>query len=218
MKKSEMPKKQREAWEVYAGFKGTPEDTEVDELLRGIPVSTLRHITKFGGYKEIPSNIIEEAAESVGVPFKDLPLIEVSRVHTADEQVVEGGKHLIRIPRRLDKRRVPETLRHELAHFKLEHSAKTLGEIKGESGVQHYSKEIEADKLSQKKFSWRDLVDLIFTSVVEDGLTWREAISVIREAAENIGISSKMVKKAVEYIKNYLVRYDIDINSSTFPR
>ena len=80
-------------------------------------------ITKKGGYKEIPEEVIRGAMIDVGLdPEEPFPPVVVKRGESLakiwEDPEQEGGR-VITVPRRMHKSIVPMALRHEFTHLAL---------------------------------------------------------------------------------------------------
>lgn len=164
-------------------------------------VGGYRPLTKTGGYKSIPESIISKAVSEVGLEGSKLPEISVSNsksIKYTYTKKLDSGKYRIVFPRRLDKRQVPNTLKHELAHVKLGHtlnSSSTYGD--------YVRNELEALKLQRGYLSTDDIESVTLTMVLEEGLKPRDTISVVYWEAKDLGTSSISLSKAQKWLRKY---------------
>lgn len=169
---------------------------EIKELLRGV-----RETTKGGGYEEVPKDVILEAARRIGISEEQIPKVRVEETRGGYIDITPEGKVEIIIPRREPKWKVPDTLRHELSHYKFgsldkPEAERTWGEdIKIELG---------AAKLQRGgKLDSDALTSLVLTLVLEEGLPKREATSWVMEEARNMGVSEHSITSAKRWLRGH---------------
>lgn len=167
---------------------------EARELLEG----GYRRATEAGGYEEIPRELVQRLARSVGLKESEVPEIEVQEgikgAHT--ERTSSGGLKII-IPRRQPKGEIPRTLQHELAHVKLGH----IGHG-GKLTVGKYAKdELEAKKLQRKgRLTSDDLSSVAVTLAVEEGVPRRDATQVVMEEGRKLGAKEVSITRARKWL------------------
>ena len=172
---------------------------EIEELLKGV-----RPTTKKGGYEEIPRELILEQAEKVGLSEEDIPKIRVEETRGGYIDVTPEGEVEIVIPRREPKWKVPDTLRHELAHYKLglpslPQAERTWEEdIRNELGAMAIQRggRLDSDALSS----------IVLTLVLEEELPKRKATAWVMEEARNMGVSEHSITSSKRWLRNHWKR------------
>ncbi len=171
-------------------------EEEIDTLEHGY-----RPLTKTGGYKEIPRSIVEELAGEVGLPLEEIPEIEISETaRGASIERLPSGELKIVLARYQPKPGTKKALRHELAHTKLgipeSGSFSTYGDL--------VKTELEAKKLERgRDLTAQDIEDVGLTLVLEEGLSPRDALSMVYWAALELGASKISVGRAYSWMKRY---------------
>lgn len=205
-----LTKKQKRAWKEYGEEAGV-EFADIEEVPPefGTPEGQMEKlktadITKRGGYEEIPEMLVAEAVKEVGLRREDIPPVAVEEVLTASLSLREGETTIV-IPRRLSKRRVPETLKHEFTHYELGHQPDVE-----ETYDEYFTKELQVDR-AVGPVTTSHLVDRIFGVVDTTGLSWREAIDVIAHSAREVGVSEVVIRRAKKWVRNYVDRYGLDL-------
>jgi len=166
----------------------------------------IRPSTVTGGYEEIPKELILEQARKMGIPERDIPEIRIRDVSGgAYIEKTPEGKVVIVIPRREPKWKVPDTLRHELAHCK-------LGRISS-GGTTTWEKWIKGE-LEVERLQWGgklkpdSLSSVVITLTEEDGLPRNKAIAWVTEEARKLGATERSIATSEGQLKDYWSRLD----------
>ena len=167
---------------------------EVQDLLRGV-----RATTKKGGYEEIPEELILEQAERVGLSKEEIPKIRMADVRGGSIERTPEGKVEIILPRREPKWKTPDTLRHELAHYKLGHIG-CGDEITWEQWIKS---ELEAQILQNGRLTSEALSSIVLTLVLEEGLLQSTAIRWVMEDARELGASEHSITSAKRWLRSH---------------
>jgi len=167
---------------------------ELEELLRGV-----RETTKRGGYEEVPRDLILEQARRIGLSEEDIPEVKVEETRGGYIDVTPEGKPIIVIPRREPKWKVPDTLRHELAHYKLGLPDRSMVEGTWEEKIKN---ELGAMAIQRGgRLDSNALVSLILTLVLEEGLPKRKATAWVMEEARDMGVSEHSITSAKRQLR-----------------
>jgi hypothetical protein len=214
LRKKDLTPKQRQAWGEYCREEGfdwdaVPEDTNIDELIRGEDPETYRSKTLKGGYKEIPEELLLREAKRIGFTGR-LPQVKVDpEALDAEVEIIAPGKCIIKIPERTSKASIPHILRHELAHLHLGHLTKSPKTVRTITSKELMENELQASRLAGD--SWIDaLINNAVTAVVRDDFDWEEIKSVLYELQPELGIPSRSLRSAVNHVDNFLIRYGLE--------
>ena len=160
----------------------------------------MAHITKRGGYEEIPSDVVKSAAEDLGIKEKDIPEIKVVRdlkrgyIHTEP-----SGKVVIAIPRRESRRTISKTLRHELAHYKLGHAE---ADYKDSPERQAREEVAVHSTLADDKLSGNEICDIVQSLMLDFDLPKTKALNLVFKEARSQGVENKKAfNEAREFYK-----------------
>jgi len=167
-------------------------------------------ITKRGGYREVPEEVVRSAAIDLDLDleeFSDLPPVRTRRgeIGASLEKLSSHPSGLeVVIPRREHKGLVPESLRHELAHYKMHTGFGILSS--GEVGVPEVAKrELEAIRLGEGKLTSYDIANVILRLYKEEGLSKSEAERTTSSEARKLGIPQRMIRYGTKLFRDYLV-------------
>lgn len=167
----------------------------------GERIKSLRGITRTGGYKEVPEELIREQAEKIGLEESEIPKVVVRRglLGAYAERLLDEGI-VVFVPRRQSKRSVPEALSHEFAHIKLGH----IGYGEERSLSDSVRQELEARKLQRSgKLNYEDLIDVASTFVLEEGCPRGTVTSLVMKQGSRLGVSRAGIVKARRWLKWY---------------
>ena len=163
-----------------------------------------RTITKSGGYKKVPLKIVKEQAEKLNLSESEIPRIVMSKsIRCADISYDSKGKVVIRLPRYEHKSTIPKSIRHELAHVKLDSLNRKVKATKNELGIYTYAKDELLTRQLEKsrKTGWSDLVDIVATFVLEDGIDKSYATDQVMRVAKDLDLSKSTIGRAREELK-----------------
>ena len=169
---------------------------KIQELLRGV-----RETSKRGGYEEIPEEVILEAAKRVGLTKEEIPKVRVEDTRGGYIDKTPEGEVVIIIPRREPKWKVPDTLRHELAHCKFGSLDRPQAERTWEEDIK-----IELGTMKIQRGGRLDsdaLTSLVLTLVLEEGCPKKEATAWVMEEARNLGTSEHSITSAKKWLRSH---------------
>ncbi len=173
---------------------------EIQELLRGV-----RETTKYGGYEEVPEELVREQAKRVGLAESDIPRVRTEEgIRGAYIDKTPEGELVIVVPRREPKWKVPDTLRHELAHVKYGSLEKPEAERTWGEDIR-----IELGAMSiqgRGRLTSDALSSLVLTLVLEEGLPKREATTWVMEEARALGTSEHSITSAKRWLRSHWKR------------
>ncbi len=212
MKKRDLTSRQQQAWKEYfeelgEDWDAIPSGTSVDKLLSREYFG--HDITTYGGYKEIPKELVQQEAKKVGYTGKIPKVIIGERTSDPRVEVVAPGKYVISIPEGMSKPRAKSALRHELAHLYHKHLSSFSKASEAITSKQAMKRELQA--CIHTGDSWTDaLIDNAVTMVLRDGVEWREVREALEELQPEMGIPPQSLRRAVKYVNNYLTRHGLE--------
>lgn len=150
-------------------------------------------LTKTGGYREIPEDLIKSTAESLGL--ETIPEVKISsRIGVAQ---YSPRNYRIVLPRRERRTSARKTLRHEMGHAFFSHEGcKTCADE-----VHH---ELDVWLLTEGKVTGSDFGNMVYRLMNSGGLTRYQAIRVVDRIWSDRGVSSSIRTRGKKLAKQYL--------------
>jgi hypothetical protein len=157
-------------------------------------VDRYANITKWGGYREIPDEIVKSAATDIGLREEEIPKVEVrsgikrAYIHT------DPSSNMITlvVPRREGKRTIPFSIKHELAHLKLGH----VGTPSPNTPKKEAVEELNVHLLANGKLTKDDMVEITQSLMADYGITKSKALRIVSGEAKKLGASGRAVASA----------------------